>query len=131
MLCHLGLIGKQCSSIAAVSVFAWDVKAFRAFVRSPLVCIWDVCSVRRLGSNVIRVVSSLIAAVCKGFSGGFRQLGWLPVVVPFCGFGPVVLEVNTPADVLSRDVESGTCDGGRFSVVLLLALGVSLLARLK
>ena len=131
MLCHLGLVGKRFSSIAAGSALAWDVKAFRAFVRSPLVCIWDVCSVQRLGSNVIRVVSSLIAAVCKGFSGVFRQLGLLPVVAPVCGFGPVVLEVNTPAGVFSRDVESGTCDGGRFSVVLLLALGVALLVRLK
>jgi hypothetical protein len=84
-----------------------------------------------LGSNLIRVVSSLIAAVCRGFSGVLRQLLLLSVVAPVCGSGSAVLEVNTSAAVLSRVVESGVCDGGWLSVVLSSVLWVVLLARLK
>ena len=84
-----------------------------------------------LGSNLIRDVSSLIAAVCRGFSGVLRQLMLLSVVAPVCDSGSVVLEVNTSAAVLSRVVESGVCDGGWLSVVLSSALWVVLLVRLK
>ena len=71
-----------------------------------------------LGSNLIRVVSSLIAAVCRGFSGVVRRLLLLSVVAPVFGFGSVVPEVNTSVAVLSR--------GALQSV-----LWVALLARLK
>ena len=53
------------------------------------------------------------------------------MVAPVCGSGPVVLEVNTSAVAFTRVVESGACNGGWLSVVLLSALWVVLLVRLK